>query len=95
MLTALMAAVSSPTLAACENGNVDVLTFVRDGAVFTVHGSDENAYVDLDGSKCPVTQWVEDDMSVALVSCDGTEYPIVIDNGAAEFAGKIYQRKCP
>lgn len=95
LLIAALLAVSPVQAASCPTGYVEVETYVREGASLRLHNLDQGAFIDVDGAKCPITQVVEDDMSVVTVSCNGTEYPVIFDNGAAEFAGKIYQRKCP
>lgn len=97
MLTALMAAFSSPTLAACPDGYFPERHYVRGDTTLTLFDRADAAISisDSAGTLTCTLDWVEEDMSVGLTTCNGTESTVVFDNGAAEFAGKIYQRKCP
>lgn len=97
MLTALMAGFTSSSLAACPDGYSPERHYVRGDTTLTLFDRDDAAISisDAAGTLTCSLDWVETDMSVGLTTCNGTESPIVFDNGAAEFAGKIYQRKCP
>lgn len=100
-LAAAFALLPVAAFAACPSDYSPEMAFARGNSLVVLVNAGELESALAFGEKgkgvsdtCPI-RWVEPDMSFGVVTCNGTDLDLVFDNGAVEFAGKIYQRQCP